>query len=613
MARPRQKQRKKQAQASSRVRKDRLGTASAWLGANRRAVILTIVAVSVLLRIIYFVEINASPLLWQHRWDKSDMNHFDQWARDIAKGDWLTRRPTVPMHSWQKQIAADYLEEHPDRAEALTKEAAAMSPPGEPANLLWVKWAGGLTFYQEPLYAYLMAVTYKIFGGDHRWVFLWQLVLGVLTNVLIYLLARRMFGDLVGTVAGALAVLCSPMMFYELILLRESLIVFTGFLLLSLVTRAGDRDTLLWWLFTGVAFGVAFTLKSTFAPLAIGLMALTAYNLRGRRESLIRSLAGMTGGLVIGLLPLVTRNLLVSLPPITTAGSAVTTFIQTNAAGYPFYLRGFVLNAEDIIRIMGETDGKFLPTVFKTLGTHSGIGSILVMLFSKFFSMWHWVELPNNENFYSTKLYAPVLGLMPVTFFTLSPLALIGLVLARKYRAASPLYVLVVSSMIPMLLYLVISRLRLPLLAAVIPFAALALVETARVLLKGEWGRAAALIGAASALAFVLFRPLPTGLQIIRPTDYVVPYIVMYGPEEEAAWAKGDHRRVAEIIREVLRREPEEYREGTLPPGTYPDPTLIHFYTGLHYRLFQALKETGDTAGAADQETITKRLLRYAP
>ena len=81
-----------------------------------------------------------------------------------------------------------------------------------------MKWAGGSTFYQEPLYAYLMAVTYKIFGGDHRWVFLWQLVLGVLTNVLIYLLARRMFGDLVGTVAGALAVLCSPMMFYELIL-----------------------------------------------------------------------------------------------------------------------------------------------------------------------------------------------------------------------------------------------------------------------------------------------------------------------------------------------------------------------------------------------------------
>ena len=211
MARPRQKQRKKQAQASSRVRKDRLGTASAWLGANRRAVILIIVAVSVILRIIYFVEINASPLLWQHRWDKSDMNHFDQWARDIAKGDWLTRRPTVPMHSWQKQIATDYLKEHPDRAEALTKEAAAMSPPGEPANLLLVKWAGGLTFYQEPLYAYLMAVTYKIFGGDHRWVFLWQLILGVLTNVLIYLLARRMFGDLVGTVAGALAVLCSPM------------------------------------------------------------------------------------------------------------------------------------------------------------------------------------------------------------------------------------------------------------------------------------------------------------------------------------------------------------------------------------------------------------------
>ena len=70
---------------------------------------------------------------------------------------------------------------------------------------------------------------------------------------------------------------------------------------------------------------------------------------------------------------------------------------------------------------MGETDGKFLPTVFKTLGTHSGIGEHFGHALQQVLSMWHWVELPNNENFYSTKLYAPVLGLMPVTFFTLSP------------------------------------------------------------------------------------------------------------------------------------------------------------------------------------------------
>ena len=184
--------------------------------------------------------------------------------------------------------------------------------------------------------------------------------------------------------------------------------------------------------------------------------------------------------------------------------------------------------------------------------------------------------------------------------------------LARKYRAASPLYVLVVSSMIPMLLYLVISRLRLPPLSGRHTLRGAGPGGDGTRAPEREWGRAAALIGAACALAFVLFRPLPTGLQIIRPTDYMVPYLVMYGPEEEAARARETTGGWPRSSEEVLRREPEEYREGTLPPGTYPDPTLIHFYTVLHYRLFQALKETGDTAGAADQETIAERLLRYA-
>ncbi len=201
--------------------------------------------------------------------------------------------------------------------------------------------------------------------------------------------------------------------------------------------------------------------------------------------------------------------------------------------------------------------------------------------------------------------------------------------LARKYRAATPLYVLVVSSMIPVLLYLVISRLRLPLLAAVIPFAALALVETARVLLKGEWGRAAALIGAACALAFVLFRPLPTGLQIIRPTDYMVPYLVMYGPEEEAARAKGDHRRVAEIIREVLRRDRKSIGKvraaGDLPRShvdtllyrpplpTFPGPQRDRQHgrggrPGNHSRTSPTLRPLADPGARSQGSTFTTKL-----
>ena len=58
-----------------------------------------------------------------------------------------------------------------------------------PEHKLWDDWYGQKRFHQEPLYPYLVAATYRLWGDDVRHVFAWQLLLGWETNVLIYLLA----------------------------------------------------------------------------------------------------------------------------------------------------------------------------------------------------------------------------------------------------------------------------------------------------------------------------------------------------------------------------------------------------------------------------------------
>jgi hypothetical protein len=157
----RKRKQEKQGRPTSPQRKDYLEAASTWLADNRHAVLIAVVALSVLFRVIYFVQLNSTPLVQAHRWDQSDMNNFHNWAQDIVAGDWLTQRITAPMHVWQIEIADAWLKSHPEQAASLMSENSSLGLSTEnPAKLLYAHWVGELKFYQEPLYAYLVAVTF---------------------------------------------------------------------------------------------------------------------------------------------------------------------------------------------------------------------------------------------------------------------------------------------------------------------------------------------------------------------------------------------------------------------------------------------------------------------
>ena len=122
----------------------------------------------------------------------------------------------------------------------------------DPAQLLWNRWAGGKRYYQGPLYPYLVAVSYTLWA-DVRCVFIWQMVAGLLVNVLIYLLARRLFGELAGTLAWLMACLYAPLLHTELILLRETLVVLAAVGMVYLADRAAEQKKFIWWLLAGLA------------------------------------------------------------------------------------------------------------------------------------------------------------------------------------------------------------------------------------------------------------------------------------------------------------------------------------------------------------------------
>jgi hypothetical protein len=273
------------------IRATRQRLEAGWLTRHRRFVVTVVIAVSIAARLMYFRQLNPTPFVELHRWRQTDMNYYDRWARQIAAGDWRSASVNVPMHRWHRDVAERYFAEHPGQRAELERTAAQAGSPADPEAAIWAQWMRAPRFYQDPLYAYLIAMTYRLAGADVRYVFAWQLAVGVLTNVLIWLLARRFFGDAVAACAGALAALSGPMMFYELLLLRDSLIVFTGLALVWMTDFAIRRNSRRWFVVLGLGLGVACLLKSTFLLFSAGAVTMMLIELRTWSSSGVTSRA----------------------------------------------------------------------------------------------------------------------------------------------------------------------------------------------------------------------------------------------------------------------------------------------------------------------------------
>jgi 4-amino-4-deoxy-L-arabinose transferase-like glycosyltransferase len=579
-------------------------SAERWLAAHRTAVLVLLLAASAVPRIVYFRELDGGPLIRQHLWDQSDMSYYDAWARDIAAGDWLSRNVRPPIHYWHQKVAVDYFRQNP--SDPLAPAAGA---PVEISRIhaLWDRWCGGGRFYQDPLYAYLVALTYRLSGFDVRHVFVWQLALGVLTNVLLWLLARHCFGDRVAAVAALMAVLYAPLLFYEMILLRDSLVVCAGLALAWLGGRQLAAGTPRGWLGVGLLAAVAILLKGHYALLLAGLAAvLCARSLRHPR-GWSRAVAPLLLGAAVGLLPLVARNLAVGVPPLGLATNGTVTFVLANA-------RDADVSASDIAHapaILGSSQNRLLPAVAATLRTQPGVAAYLGLLARRFGGAWHWWERPNNENFYYYGVHARVLRVLPLTFTVVAPLAAAGLVLALPaWRRCLALYLLVAASLTVLVLALVLSRYRVAFAAALIPFAALTLVRVAEWVALRRFARAAAAAAAIAALSLWTARPRPAGTTRVRVADVFAAYNVYYMPLIRKADEAGDWAGAAAIFRESLAYEPPEVRRlgASRPARGAGEIALCQLFSRLHSGYARRLRAAGDAEGVAREERRSNEL-----
>jgi 4-amino-4-deoxy-L-arabinose transferase-like glycosyltransferase len=564
-----------------------------------RTIVAVVIAASVLIRVAVFRQIDRTPLVRMDRWSQTDMHAFDAWARQIAAGDSLSSTVAVPMHRWHREIADRYLAAHSAEAGALagTDAGAAM----------WARWMHTPRFYQDPLYPYLLAAVYRVTAADPRYAIAGQLIVGVLTNLLIWALARRYFGDAVGVCAAAMAVLCAPLVFYESLLLRDSAVVFAGLALVWLADRAMATDRSTRWLAFGVSLGIAVLLKSTFALFAIAFASLfVATHARGGRPW--GAAMGMTGlGFALALTPVIARNAAVGVPPLSMAASGPLTFVAANEHNAMPDV-GFAIDAPVLTAFLGDTDGGWRSALRAAMAGHTA-ASAAALLWRKWDRAWHWFEIPNNENFYYLRRQAPMLAWLPLTFWLLAPLALVGLPIgARRLRDVWPLYVLIGTILASLVGFYVLGRFRASLIGATIPLAALTVVEIARWVVRGPRLRALAAAASIGTLAMWTGRPLADDQLLIRTADWILPYSVfyqdrVYGALDRKAWNDAAQWYLAFF----------EYEPRPAEILASADPRLAPELADMHQECAQILRLAGRGADANRQLARAQEILALRP
>lgn len=170
-------------------------------------------------------------------------------------------------------------------------------------------WWGGDAFFQAPLYPYLLALVYVLFGHSYDAVYLLQIGLGSLGIYAVYRAGVEVEDELLGLIAAAFLAVAGVLIFHDVQVIKTSLSVTASAALIWAVLVARRRGLVGHWLLAGLVLGLLVELRENSILLLPLLVCLTGG--RGLRRALARASLLVAGVLVV-LAPVAVRNLAVS-------------------------------------------------------------------------------------------------------------------------------------------------------------------------------------------------------------------------------------------------------------------------------------------------------------
>jgi tetratricopeptide (TPR) repeat protein len=390
---------------------------------------------------------------------------------------------------------------------------------------------GSDVFFLRPLYPYLLALVYAVFGQHILAVQLVQAVLATVSCFLLYDTTRRIFGKRSAIFAALGFALTGILVLYTGALLYVEITVLLSLLFLWLILIAGKRTWL--WILAGLCFGLLVICRPEMLVAAPFLLIWLwrAGNIERQTPSAKRPaiLAMAVVALaVIATVPI--RNYIVARDPVLfTAHSGMNFYYGNNSSAdgtwqpTKDFEKGGGFSHERLREISHTIDGKEVKAsqasaYWTAQGlkfiTHQPLAYLKLLGWKSLLFLSNY-EVPNNYYPETARATSLPLKLAFVNFGLVLALGLLGMVWARPRRAqALPAYLFVAVYLISALLSYVLSRLRAPVIPFLLMFAGFAVSELVEAFRRRRAAQAA--IG----VAVVLVIYLGSGLIPVKRQSY---------------------------------------------------------------------------------------------
>lgn len=419
--------------------------------------------VSLLLRVAYHVEMRTDVLATQLQLDEA-FHH--RWAGAIASGDWVGRE----------------------------------------------------VFFRAPLYAYLLGITYGVFGALPEVPRLAQHLLGTVLVLLVYLLARALFGIRAAVAATLLAATYAVMIYFEGRLLFD--FPLTVFVVLWFVLAIVYFEKFSWRraAVLGLLFGCICIMRPTFlalAPVPFGLLVWTRLKDHRRRIGLALTViaAALAPVLVVTI-----RNAVVGDDAVLIASQGGINFYignnaQADGMSSWFPEAGDVWGDHTQVEYLAEhaVGRQLLPSEVSAYWYAKGWEFVrssplafLRLFVKKVYLFWSNIEIANNLSFYWFERTSLWLKALPVGFWLVGPLGIAGAFVAWKNRASRPLAIYLLLYCLLTALFFVSDRFRLPVLPVLCIFAGAAVDCFARHVMSRNWTSVAAGVALVAVAALIV-------------------------------------------------------------------------------------------------------------
>jgi len=359
-------------------------------------------------------------------------------------------------------------------------------------------WIGKEVFFRAPLYPYFLGIVYVLFGESFYLSGLIQIIIGSLSCVLIFLLAKKLFNPTIGIIASVIACFYAPLIYHDAELLIPVLIIFLDLTLILLLLDAEARLHKRWWLLAGIVLGFSAIARPNiliFVPSVLLWICLKFW--RENRNKIVSSGLFFLLGMILVISPVTFRNWVVGKDFVLIASQGGINFFignnpisdgKTATAGFvSLPLEGYKDNVWiTSIRLAEKSMGKKLkPSEISNFWFRQGLHFIktyplkyLQLSGKKLYYFWNSYEIEIIRNIYFFSKWSSVLKLLlwdhllRFPFGIISPLAIFGIILSAKFwKKFFLIYAFILSYMFSVILFFVTSRHRLPVIPLLIIFA----------------------------------------------------------------------------------------------------------------------------------------------